>query len=54
MQDVINTLLLICAALASLALGVMLAYGLCRTAFAVFRMHAKSVAVRKAAMVRVS
>lgn len=52
-----NTLLLICAALASLALGVMLAYGVCRSAFAVFRIHAKSVAqhaVRKAAVARAS
>jgi|YelNatPaOPRAMG01_1025707.scaffolds.fasta_scaffold08510_2 hypothetical protein len=44
MQELMSTLLLVCAALASLALGVMLAYGLCRSAFAVFRIHAKSVA----------
>lgn len=54
MQELMSTILLICAALASLALGVMLAYGLCRGAFAVFRIHAKSVAaeaVRKATVV---
>ena len=44
MQDLMSTVLLICAALASLALGVMLAYGLCRSAFAIFRIHARSVA----------
>lgn len=43
MQDFVNTILLICAALASLALGVMLAYGFCQAAFAVFRIHARSV-----------
>jgi len=54
MQPLINTILLICAALASLALGVMLAYGLCRGAFAVFRIHARSVAAdagRKATVI---
>jgi ABC-type glycerol-3-phosphate transport system permease component len=44
MQELMSTLILVCAALASLALGVMLAYGLCRSAFAVFRIHAKTVA----------
>jgi hypothetical protein len=43
MQDLINTLLLVCAALASLALGIMLAYGVCHAAFAIFRIHARSV-----------
>jgi hypothetical protein len=44
MQDAINTLMLICASLASLAFGVLAAYGICRAAFALFRIHARSVA----------
>jgi hypothetical protein len=43
MQDFVNTILLICAALASLALGVMLAYGICQMTFAALRIHARSV-----------
>jgi len=44
MQNVINMLMLVCASLASLAFGVLAAYGICRTAFALFRIHARSVA----------
>jgi hypothetical protein len=44
MQDVINTLMLVCASLAALAFGVLAAYGICRSAFAIFRIHARSVA----------
>ena len=44
MQDALNTLMLICAILASLAFGVMVAYWMCRAAFAVLRIHARSVA----------
>ena len=51
MQDAINTLMLICASLAALAFGVLAAYGMCRAAFAIFRIHARSVA---AARIRVS
>lgn len=48
MQDAINFLMLVCAALASLAFGVLLAYGVCRVAFATFRIHAGQVAAAKA------
>jgi hypothetical protein len=48
MQDAISTLLLVCASLASLALGVLLAYSLCRTGFALLRMHARAVALEAA------
>jgi uncharacterized protein (DUF2062 family) len=48
MQDAINFLMLVCAALASLAFGVLLAYGVCRAAFATFRIHAGQVAAEKA------
>jgi len=36
--------MLVCASLASLAFGVLAAYGICRIAFALFRIHARSVA----------
>lgn len=49
MQDAINSLMLVCASLASLALGVLLAYGICRVAFTIFRIHAQSVAAQRAA-----
>jgi len=48
MQNAVNSLMLICAALASLAFGVLLAYGMCRAAFAKLRQHAGSVANRRA------
>jgi hypothetical protein len=48
MQDAMNTLMLICASLASLAFGVLLAYGVCRAAFAQFRHHAGQVAAQRA------
>ncbi|HEY0759843.1 MAG TPA: hypothetical protein VGD59_11355 [Acidisarcina sp.] len=41
MQDLVNTLMLICAAVAALGLGVVLAYAACMTAFAVLRMHSQ-------------
>jgi hypothetical protein len=44
MQDAINTLMLVCASLAALAFGVLAAYGICRVAFVLFRIHARSVA----------
>ena len=40
---------LVCAVLASLALGVLVAYALCVSMFHLFRIHARQVAVRKAA-----
>lgn len=39
-----ETLMLVCAVLASLALGVLVAYGICQTMFRVFRVHAVSAA----------
>ncbi len=45
--------MLVCAALGSLAFGVLVAYGMTRAAFAVFRMHSRSVAqqaIRKATL----
>jgi hypothetical protein len=44
MQDLINTVMLLCASLAALAFGVLAAYGMLRAAFAVLRIHARSVA----------
>lgn len=48
MQDAMNLLMLICASLAAMAFGVLAAYGICRAAFAVLRIHARSVAVQRA------
>jgi hypothetical protein len=45
MQDALNTLMLICASLASMAFGVMVAYWICRAGFALLRIHARSVAM---------
>jgi hypothetical protein len=42
MQDFVNTIVLICTAIASLGLGVALAFGLCRAGFAVMRAQARS------------
>jgi len=39
MQDLISTLALICAALASLGLGVILAFAVCRAGFALLRLQ---------------
>ncbi|AXC13415.1 hypothetical protein ACPOL_4138 [Acidisarcina polymorpha] len=40
MQDFINTLVLICAAIASLGLGVLLAFAVCKGAFILLRSQA--------------
>ena len=37
MQDFVNMVVLICAAIASLGLGVILAYTICRAGFALLR-----------------
>lgn len=42
-MDTMNLLGLICAVLAALALGVLLAYNCCRAIFALLRMHARSL-----------
>lgn len=39
-----GSLMLVCAVLASLALGVLMAYGICQVMFRVFRVHAIAVA----------
>ena len=41
--------LLVCAVLASLGVGVMLAYGVCVGMFRVFRIHAEQVAAKRPA-----
>jgi hypothetical protein len=43
MQDLVSSLMLICAALAALALGVLLAYGFFHTLFLALRIHAQSM-----------
>jgi hypothetical protein len=48
MQDVLNLIMLICAAVAALAFGVLAAYVVCRAAFAALKMHARSFAAETA------
>ncbi len=48
MQDLVNSLMLVCAIFASLAFGVLVAYGVCRAAFAGLRLHAGQVAAERA------
>ena len=48
MHNAVNFLMLLCAILASLAFGVLVAYGVCRTAFRVLRIHAGQVAAERA------
>jgi hypothetical protein len=45
MQDALNLVMLICAAVAALAFGVLAAYVVCRVAFAGLKMHARTYAV---------
>jgi hypothetical protein len=45
---VYSSIVLICAVLASLAIGVLAAYGICIAMFNVFRIHARQVAVKSA------
>ena len=40
----ISSLMMICAVLASLALGVLVAYGVCQVIFRVFRVYSESAA----------
>ena len=52
---VMSSLMLICAVAASLAFGVLVAYGVCQVMFRMFRVHATAVArERGAAAVRVA
>lgn len=46
MQDAMNLLMLVCASVAAMAFGVLAAYGLCRMAFSILRIHARSVAAQ--------
>ena len=39
-----SSIVLVCAVLASLAAGVLVAYGICMAMFATFRMHVRQVA----------
>ena len=48
-----DSVVLVCAVLGSLAVGVMVAYGVCIGLFGLFRMHARQVAVEQV-VVRVS
>jgi uncharacterized protein (DUF2062 family) len=54
----VGALLLVCAVLASLAFGVLVAYGICQMMFRVFRVHSISTArereQRKAATVQIA
>ena len=43
-----SSIMLICAVLASLASGVLAAYGICIAMFKIFRIHARQVAVKSA------
>jgi hypothetical protein len=45
---VYSSIVLICAVLASLAIGVLVAYGICIAMFKIFRIHARQVAVKSA------
>jgi hypothetical protein len=48
MQDVLNLVMLVCAATAALAFGVLAAYIVCRSAFAALKMHARSLVAETA------
>jgi len=43
-----STLMLVCAVLASLAFGVLVAYGVCQMLFRIFSLHAQSAARQRA------
>ncbi len=43
-----SSLMLVCAVMASLALGVLMAYGICQVLFRIFRLHAESAARERA------
>jgi hypothetical protein len=43
-MDAMNLVVLMCAVLAALALGVLLAYACCQMLFSLLRMHARSLA----------
>jgi hypothetical protein len=41
MQDFVNLVMLMCAALASMGLGVFAAYAICKAGFAAMRLHSQ-------------
>jgi uncharacterized protein (DUF2062 family) len=43
----VTSIVLVCAVLASLAVGVLVAYGVCIAMFRVFQMHARQVAAER-------
>lgn len=49
-----NSIVLISAVLASLAVGVLTAYGICMTMFRLFRIHARQVAAGRQARAMVA
>jgi hypothetical protein len=50
-MDAMNLVVLMCAVLAALALGVLLAYASCQMLFSLLRMHARSLTPVQAQMV---
>jgi hypothetical protein len=48
MQDQVNMVMLVCAALAALAFGVMLGYAACKGLFAILRAHARALEPERA------
>jgi len=46
MQDVLNLVMLVCAAVAALAFGVLAAYGICRAGFLALKLHTRAYAVQ--------
>lgn len=49
-----TSIVLVCAVLASLAVGVLVAYGVCMAMFRVFQMHVKQVAAERRSQVMAS
>jgi uncharacterized protein (DUF2062 family) len=47
----VTSIVLVCAVLASLAVGVLVAYGVCLAMFRVFQMHAQQVAAERRSQV---
>jgi hypothetical protein len=54
MQDAFNLVMLICAALASMGLGVWVAYAICRAAFALMHWHSQQNAATSVTTVKPS
>jgi hypothetical protein len=47
MDNAINFVMLVCAASAALAVGVLLGYGICKGLFTLFNLHARTVAAAR-------